>query len=115
MIFNSFVETTAKSFTVGFQGLAGPELFLFVRLVQTKSKTHTTFHSILLAVSFPHREVTDVKTVHLQTVVRLRMHGHAHPLPRVFIVFSFFLQSVLRPFDFVHLFVSNFRDLNFSD
>jgi hypothetical protein len=75
----------------------------FRRLVQTKSKTHTTFYSILLAVSLPHREAAGVKTVHLQAVVRLRMHGVAHPLLCIFIVVSFFFQSVLRPFELIHL------------
>jgi len=103
MIFNYFVKTTAKGFTVRFRCLAGAEIFHFVRLVQTISKADTTFHSILLAVSFPIREAADVKTVHLQPVVRLGMCGFAHPLPRVFIVTSFFLQSVLRPFDLLHL------------
>jgi len=103
MIFNNFVKNTANGFTVRFRCLAGAETFPFVRLVQTKSKTHTTFLSILFAVSFPHREAADVKTVHLQPVVRLRMHGVAHPLPCVFIVVSYFLQSVLRHFEKVHL------------
>jgi hypothetical protein len=79
------------------------KVLYFRRLVQTKSKTHTTFHSILLAVSFPHREAAGVKTVHIQAVVRLRMHGVAHPLLYIFIVVSFFLQSVFRHFDLIHL------------
>jgi type IV secretory pathway VirB3-like protein len=47
--------------------------------------------------------------------VRLRMHGFAHTLPRVFIVISFFCSLCLVRSTWSIFYVSHFRDLNFSD